>query len=114
MANDSVWCEINDTGRLLAANNRFCRMFGFDEHEIPWHYIKDLYRYTQDWESFKKYAPEESSKICFFVRLKNRSGRSYKCYVERSSQLLDGSWKHRLEISKVDAVADSRYLTCAV
>lgn len=123
MANENVWCEINEFGHLLTANNRFCRMFGFAENEIPWHYIKDLYRYPQDWETFKKHSPEDSARLCFFVRLKNRAGRSYKCSMECLSRQNDnGSWIHRIEIAKVDSAEelggsvskDFRSLTCAV
>lgn len=100
---DSIWCEINPTGRLLEANNRFCRMFGFTSDEIPWHYVKDLYRYTEEWDSFKKHAPDENAKLCFLARLRNRAGRSFKCSVERSSVLRDGKWFYRLVISKLES-----------
>ena len=38
-------CEINETGRILNANKKFCKMFGFALDEPMWHYICDLYRY---------------------------------------------------------------------
>jgi len=102
---ENIWCEINPTGRLLDANNRFCRMFGFASDEIPWHYVKDLYRYNEEWETLKKHAPNENTKFCFFARLKNRAGRSFKCSVERLSILREGKWFYRLEIAKLDATS---------
>ena len=35
--------EVNEHGRILSGNRRFCRMFGFDENELRWHYLNDLY-----------------------------------------------------------------------
>lgn len=102
---DSVWCEINETGHILSANDRFCKLFGFTEEEVTWHYIRDLYRYPQDWESFRNYGPEETGKLCFFVRLKNRAGRSYKCSLERSSRIEDGRVVYHLDIARVGCSA---------
>ena len=41
-------CEINESGRILNANRKFCKMFGFEADEPMWHYICDLYRYQKD------------------------------------------------------------------
>lgn len=81
--NDIAFCEVNEHGRLLNANNRFCRMFGFKESDIPWHYVKDLYRHEKDWEAYKKCSPDKGSNIRFVARLKNRKGRSFKCSISR-------------------------------
>lgn len=75
---DLACFEVNEHGRLLSANKRFCRMFGFEEAEIPWHYITDLYRYMKDWNEFRN-----STENSFIIRMKNRKGRSFKCSVVR-------------------------------
>ncbi len=71
--------EVNEHGRLLSGNKRFCRMFGFDESEIQWHYVTDLYRHVKDWENFRTAAEQNS----FVIRMKNRKGRSFSCNVVR-------------------------------
>lgn len=76
-------CEVNEHGRLLNANRRFCKLFGFSESDVPWHYVKDLYRYEKDWDAYQKCSPERGSNIRFVARLKNRKGRSFKCSISR-------------------------------
>lgn len=71
--------EVSEHGRLISANKRFCRLFGFEESEIPWHYVTDLYRHVQDWEKFKNAIDQNS----FVIRMKNRKGRSFNCDVVR-------------------------------
>jgi hypothetical protein len=40
--------EVNEHGRLISGNKRFCRMFGFkSEDEVMWHYVTDLYRHEK-------------------------------------------------------------------
>jgi len=72
--------EANEHGRLLSGNRRFCRMFGFQESEIKWHYVTDLCRKSEDWESFRDSDVQES----FNMRMKNRKGRSFCCKLYRS------------------------------
>ncbi len=76
---DLACFEVNVHGRLLGANKRFCRMFGFEESEVKWHYVTDLYRHTKDWDEFRC-ATEGNS---FEARLKNRKGRSFDCQIIR-------------------------------
>ena len=71
--------EVNVHGRLISGNRRFCRMFGFEESEVPWHYVTDLYRHLKDWENLRT-APEGCR---FEARLKNRRGRSFDCLIIR-------------------------------
>lgn len=71
--------EVNIHGRLISGNKRFCRMFGFEESEVQWHYITDLYRHAKEWDEFRS-APEGS---CFEARLRNRKGRSFDCTIVR-------------------------------
>lgn len=77
-------CEINESGRILNANRKFCKMFGFEADEPMWHYICDLYRYQKDWETYRSMIFEPSQEQVFLVRMKNRRGRSFKCSVVRS------------------------------
>lgn len=70
--------EVNEHGRLISGNKRFCRMFGFDEAEVQWHYVTDLYRYAKDWNEFKSQQQDSS-----VARMKNRKGRSFNCSIIR-------------------------------
>lgn len=76
---DLACFEVNAHGRLISANKRFCRMFGFEESEVKWHYVTDLYRHVKDWEDFRNASEGES----FEARLKNRKGRSFDCLIIR-------------------------------
>lgn len=89
---DLAYFEVNGHGRLLGANKRFCRMFGFEESEITWHYITDLYRHAADW---KKQAAAVDQSV-FTVRMKNRKGRSFNCSLIREMvQKADGMVVYR-------------------
>lgn len=81
--NESAYCEINDHGRLLSANKRFCRLFGYKEEQVEWHYIRDVFRYEQDWITFIQKATAKASH--FIVRLKNRKGRSFLASISREA-----------------------------
>lgn len=76
---DLATFEVNAQGRLLSGNKRFCRMFGFEESEVQWHYVTDLYRHVKDWEEFRNAAEGDR----FEARLKNRKGRSFDCMIVR-------------------------------
>lgn len=76
---DLATFEVNAQGRLISGNKRFCRMFGFGESEVKWHYVTDLYRHVKDWETFRNTAEGDR----FEVRLKNRKGRSFDCVIIR-------------------------------
>lgn len=74
--------EVNEHGRLLGGNKRFCRMFGFaSEDEVMWHYITDLYRHAKEWEDFRNC--DSAAQHHFVARMKNRKGRSFKCSIVR-------------------------------
>jgi len=78
---DMACFEVNQSGRILSGNKRFCRMFGFSESEVVWHYITDCYRYRGDWELFSNCENLNQNKFIF--RMKNRKGRSFKCCLTR-------------------------------
>lgn len=82
---ESAFFETNGCGRILKANKRFCRMFGFEESEIEWHYITDLCRNAKDWDNFSKSEMRPST----IIRMKNRKGRSFCCKLYSRVKLLD-------------------------
>ncbi len=91
--------EVSEHGRLISANKRFCRLFGFSESEIPWHYVTDLYRHVQDWENFKNAVDQNS----FVIRMKNRKGRSFNCDVIRETiQKANGEIVYRNVVRRKD------------
>ena len=85
---ESAFCEINTHGRLLSANKKFCSLFGYQEHEIEWHYIRDIFRYDQDWITFLQQASAKAAH--FIVRLKNRKGRSFLASISRHAENENG------------------------
>ena len=90
--------EVNEHGRLLSGNRRFCRMFGFEPSELPWHYVTDLYRYVSDWEKFRR----DTQNASFNTRMKNRRGRSFECCIVREiRQNPDGEVVFRNTVYKV-------------
>lgn len=100
--NKIAWCETNEVGRILRANRKFCRMFGFAENEAEWHYFSDLYRHRAEWNAFRA-----SSGVCFLARLRNRRGRSFKCSVVKSGVASGGRHVYRCEITKLEALSSS-------
>lgn len=79
---ESACFEVNDRGRLISGNKRFCRMFGFkSEEEVMWHYVTDLYRYEKEWEDFRDC--NTTSRHHFVARMRNRKGRSFMCSIVR-------------------------------
>jgi len=73
-------CIANNAGRILIANKRFCKMFGFEPNEVKWHYLCDLYRYKGD----LNHLPEKSeSEGALRLRMRNRAGRSFPCVLTR-------------------------------
>ena len=68
---DLAYFEVNQHGRLLSGNRRFCRMFGFEPSELPWHYVTDLYRYASDWNAFRN----DTVSASFNMRMRNRRAR---------------------------------------
>ncbi len=69
-------CIANKAGRILIANKRFCKMFGFEQSEVKWHYLCDLYRYKEDISHAK-------SEDVLQIRMRNRAGRSFPCVLTR-------------------------------
>ena len=87
---DTACFEVNESGRILSSNRRFCRMFGFEESEIVWHYITDFYRHRfgcgldhlgQD--LFYQLRIIHLTQHHFVARMRNRKGRSFKCSITR-------------------------------
>jgi PAS domain S-box len=70
-------CVANNSGRILTANKRFCKMFGFDPSEVRWHYLCDLYRHKNEFSSI----PEKEEILQ--TRMRSRSGRSFPCILTR-------------------------------
>lgn len=98
---DAAFCETNKHGRLLSANQRFCRMFGFKPEDIPWHYVIDLYRHEKDWKAYRDNESAPGDCNHFFMRLRNRRGRSFKCVISRTTALgADGQIVYRNVIKK--------------
>ena len=75
--------EVNEHGRILSGNRRFCRMFGFDESEIRWHYLNDLYRYQKDFVVFL--SGTDANRCNFIAKMRTRKGRSFKCSITRET-----------------------------
>ena len=95
---DQAFFEVNEHGRLLSGNKRFCRMFGFEESEVPWHYVTDLCRFIGDWDAYRV----NMTKVSFSIRMKNRKGRSFMCNLVREIfQKPDGEIVFRNMVSKV-------------
>ena len=95
---DLAYFEVNEHGRLLSGNRRFCRMFGFEPSELQWHYVTDLYRYTADWEKFRNDTVNSS----FNTRMRNRRGRSFECCIVREIvQNADGEIIFRNTVRRV-------------
>lgn len=78
---DMACFEVNESGRILSSNRRFCRMFGFEESEIVWHYITDFYRYHEEWDALRNCS--DLTQHHFVARMRNRKGRSFKCSITR-------------------------------
>lgn len=90
--------ETNEHGRLLSGNRRFCRMFGFKESEVQWHYITDLCRKAEDWNSFCNTDQVDGINM----RMKNRKGRSFCCKLFRSvKQDVNGNLVYSTTIHRV-------------
>ncbi|MBO7512116.1 PAS domain-containing protein [Fibrobacter sp. UWB10] len=93
-----AYFEVNQHGRLLSGNRRFCRMFGFEPSELQWHYVTDLYRYASDWNAFRN----DTVSASFNMRMRNRRGRSFDCCITREIiQNADGEIIFRNTVHKV-------------
>ena len=103
--NESAYCEINDHGRLLTANKRFCRLFGYKEEQVDWHYLRDVFRYDQDWTSFIQNATTKASH--FIVRLKNRKGRSFLASISREASELNGKTVYQNTFQKLSDITET-------
>ena len=101
---ENACCEINPHGRLLSANKKFCRLFGFSAEEIEWHYIRDLFRYEQNWSAFIKNTAAQTAH--FIVRLKNRKGRSFIASISRETGTCGGKTVFYSTIRKISELAE--------
>jgi len=81
--NEEAVCFSNYRGRILSANSRFCRMFGFRSEEAEWHFLLDLHRNTEDWDSLREYVERYGSVQHYYARMRNRKGRSFHCLISR-------------------------------
>lgn len=101
-------CVINAHGRLLDVNNRFCRMFGFEQGEAEWHYMSDLYRHSSEWKVFSESALDANEQRHFVARLRNRKGRSFKCRITRMAQVSsEGNLIFENRIAKIETPRDA-------
>lgn len=110
---DVACFEVNAHGRILSGNRRFCRMFGYNESELIWHYITDFYRHASDWEFYKNC--EDMEKRHFVVRMRNRKGRSFKCSVCREVSFGDdGKLVYRNTVRRVSESAKAAAPTAEI
>ncbi|GHV13986.1 hypothetical protein AGMMS49938_09360 [Fibrobacterales bacterium] len=82
-SSEDAVCIANNYGRILSANKRFCRLFGFDKEEVEWHYLCDLYRHLSEWNKCQKSIPAPREKQTMQARMRNRAGRSFPCILTR-------------------------------
>lgn len=107
---DVACFEVNQSGRILSGNKRFCRMFGFSESEVAWHYITDCYRYRADWEMFSRC--DNLSQTKFIFRMRNRKGRSFKCCLSREIvQDAEGRVTFRNTVSRLGEPEEAQVAT---
>jgi len=86
---DDAVCIANSVGRIITANTRFCKMFGFEPNEIKWHYLCDLYRYEDELNRILGNPPEEEDVLQ--TKMRNRSGRSFPCVlIRRATKSTEG------------------------
>lgn len=101
-------CVINAHGRMLAANSRFCRMFGFEQGEPEWHYMSDLYRHAEEWKIFFDSVSDAQEQRHFVARLRNRKGRSFKCRITRVAHVSEeGKLTFVNQIAKIESPRDA-------
>lgn len=81
--NKEAVCFSNFKGRLLNGNKKFCKMFGFKVEDVPWHFLEDLHRHKDDWNSLTDCVEQFGSVDHYYSRLRNRSGRSFHCLISR-------------------------------
>jgi len=87
-AEDAV-CISNNAGRILTANKRFCKLFGFNEREVTWHYLCDLYRHEHELDLILRNIPDKEDVLQ--TRMRKRSGRTFACRLtRRATKSLEG------------------------
>jgi PAS domain S-box-containing protein len=87
-AEDAV-CIANNSGRILTANKRFCKMFGFEQSEVKGHYLCDLYRHKEELNRILKSIPEQGDVLQ--TKMRTRAGRSFSCLLTcRATKSLEG------------------------
>ena len=108
----SAFCEINVHGRLLAANQKFCSLFGYKAQEVEWHYIRDIFRYSKDWTAFIHKATSKAAH--YIVRLKNRKGRSFMASISRDAIEINGKIVYRNTFQKIKDSAEHPAKDCSL
>jgi len=78
---EAALCVTNTAGRIVGANKRFCKMFGFELNEVKWHYLRDLYRHGDELDCVLKRVSGHSDVLQ--TKMRNRSGRSFRCVLTR-------------------------------
>lgn len=97
-------CVTNSHGRLLEANRRFCRMFGLEPEEVPWHYALDLHRNECDWLTFQQAMESQGRVDAYPLRLRHRKGRSFQCLVQSQRMMTkNGQVRYQTRIKKLVA-----------
>jgi PAS domain S-box-containing protein len=85
-AEDAV-CISNNAGRILTANKHFCKLFGFEQSEVKWHYLCDLYRNKNDIDHLS--VTEQGDVLQ--TKMRSRSGRYFPCILtRRATKSLEG------------------------
>ena len=93
----SAFCEINVHGRLLAANQKFCSLFGYKAQEVEWHYIRDIFRYSKDWTAFIHKATSKAAH-----------------YISRDAIEINGKIVYRNTFQKIKDSAENPAKDCSL
>jgi PAS domain S-box-containing protein len=75
-------CISNNAGRILTANSHFCKLFGFDQSEVKWHYLCDLYRNKNELSHLISITEQGD---VLQTKMRCRSGRSFPCILTRKA-----------------------------
>ncbi len=93
-------CIANNAGRILTANKHFCKMFGFEQSDVKWHYLHDLYRHEDELNRVLKNIPEKEDVLQ--TKMRNRAGRSFPCVLmRRATKTTEGIPLLRHSIQKI-------------
>jgi PAS domain S-box-containing protein len=99
-ATEEAVCIANHSGRIITANKRFCKLFGFEQSEVKWHYLCDLYRHKEELNRILKNIPSQGDVLQ--TKMRSRTGRSFNCRLTcRATQSVEGIPLHMHSIQRV-------------